>query len=180
MLTLFYVFSGPSFPGWESVPQTTMWLCIWSNTQRTLRSIFTTWWDKHKQRPASLTRLSNSISKYSQHLFVFKHKHLTWTLWKLMSWIATLLHWSNVLNFFNMSLIILQELPESGKPEDPVMDVLTFLQRPVERIQTYQALLKVSIQFYFIYFLQTLIINVSLIVVMPDIYWYIFACFFIL
>ncbi|XP_039666653.1 obscurin isoform X7 [Perca fluviatilis] len=35
-----------------------------------------------------------------------------------------------------------KELPESGKPEDPVMDVLTFLQRPVERIQTYQALLK--------------------------------------
>ncbi|XP_051233530.1 obscurin isoform X12 [Dicentrarchus labrax] len=35
-----------------------------------------------------------------------------------------------------------KELTESGKPEAPVMDVLTFLQRPVERIQTYQALLK--------------------------------------
>ncbi|XP_056234585.1 obscurin [Seriola aureovittata] len=34
------------------------------------------------------------------------------------------------------------ELGESGKPDAPVMDVLTFLQRPVERIQTYQALLK--------------------------------------
>ena len=41
--------------------------------------------------------------------------------------------------------ITFQELPESGKPEAPVMDVLTFLQRPVERIQTYQALLKVSV-----------------------------------
>lgn len=30
-------------------------------------------------------------------------------------------------------------------PEAPAMDVLTFLQRPVERIQTYQALLKVSV-----------------------------------
>ncbi|XP_023276081.1 obscurin-like, partial [Seriola lalandi dorsalis] len=35
-----------------------------------------------------------------------------------------------------------KELGESGKPDAPVMDVLTFLQRPVERIQTYQALLK--------------------------------------
>ncbi|XP_068447260.1 obscurin [Clinocottus analis] len=35
-----------------------------------------------------------------------------------------------------------KELPESGKSDAPVMDVLTFLQRPVERIQTYQALLK--------------------------------------
>ncbi|CAJ1060641.1 LOW QUALITY PROTEIN: obscurin [Xyrichtys novacula] len=35
-----------------------------------------------------------------------------------------------------------QELAESGQPEAPFMDVLTFLQRPVERIQTYQALLK--------------------------------------
>ncbi|XP_037625804.1 obscurin isoform X2 [Sebastes umbrosus] len=35
-----------------------------------------------------------------------------------------------------------KELPESGNVEAPVMDVLTFLQRPVERIQTYQALLK--------------------------------------
>ncbi|KAI3368742.1 hypothetical protein L3Q82_025731 [Scortum barcoo] len=35
-----------------------------------------------------------------------------------------------------------QYFKESGKPEAPVMDVLTFLQRPVERIQTYQALLK--------------------------------------
>ncbi|XP_044217711.1 obscurin [Thunnus albacares] len=35
-----------------------------------------------------------------------------------------------------------KELTESDKPEAPVMDVITFLQRPVERIQTYQALLK--------------------------------------
>ncbi|XP_042369826.1 obscurin [Plectropomus leopardus] len=35
-----------------------------------------------------------------------------------------------------------KELSESGKPKAPDMDVLTFLQRPVERIQTYQALLK--------------------------------------
>nr|XP_019936197.1 PREDICTED: obscurin-like [Paralichthys olivaceus] len=33
-------------------------------------------------------------------------------------------------------------LTESGQHDAPVMDVLTFLQRPVERIQTYQALLK--------------------------------------
>ncbi|XP_071342807.1 obscurin [Trachinotus anak] len=35
-----------------------------------------------------------------------------------------------------------KEIEESGKPDTPVMDVLTFLQRPAERIQTYQALLK--------------------------------------
>ncbi|KAM7012432.1 obscurin [Tautogolabrus adspersus] len=35
-----------------------------------------------------------------------------------------------------------KELIEPTKPEGPVMDVLTFLQQPVERIQTYQALLK--------------------------------------
>ncbi|XP_047443167.1 obscurin isoform X3 [Mugil cephalus] len=35
-----------------------------------------------------------------------------------------------------------KELTESGSPDAPVMDVLTFLQQPVERIQTYQALLK--------------------------------------
>ncbi|KAE8294142.1 Obscurin [Larimichthys crocea] len=35
-----------------------------------------------------------------------------------------------------------KQLIESGNPEAPVMDVLTFLQQPVERIQTYQALLK--------------------------------------
>ncbi|XP_061635168.1 obscurin [Phyllopteryx taeniolatus] len=36
----------------------------------------------------------------------------------------------------------LKELPGSGRPEAPVIDTPTFLQRPVERIQTYQALLK--------------------------------------
>nr|XP_057930388.1 obscurin isoform X3 [Doryrhamphus excisus] len=36
----------------------------------------------------------------------------------------------------------LKELPGSGRPEGPVMDAMTFLQRPIERIQTYQALLK--------------------------------------
>lgn len=60
------VFSGVSFLGWGSVPQMMMWPCIWSNTEKTLRSIFTTWWDKLKQRPASLTRLSNSFSRYSE------------------------------------------------------------------------------------------------------------------
>ncbi|KAK2835495.1 hypothetical protein Q5P01_015979 [Channa striata] len=35
-----------------------------------------------------------------------------------------------------------KELTEAGKPDTSDMDVLTFLQRPVERIQTYQALLK--------------------------------------
>ncbi|XP_047198784.1 obscurin isoform X7 [Hippoglossus stenolepis] len=35
-----------------------------------------------------------------------------------------------------------KELTESGQRDAPYMDVLTFLQRPVERIQTYQALLK--------------------------------------
>ncbi|XP_069006652.1 obscurin isoform X1 [Embiotoca jacksoni] len=35
-----------------------------------------------------------------------------------------------------------KELIEPGKPDVPVMDFLTFLQQPVERIQTYQALLK--------------------------------------
>ncbi|XP_026016073.1 obscurin isoform X7 [Astatotilapia calliptera] len=35
-----------------------------------------------------------------------------------------------------------KELPEAGKLDGAVMDVLTFLQQPVERIQTYQALLK--------------------------------------
>ncbi|KAI4798807.1 hypothetical protein KUCAC02_020466 [Chaenocephalus aceratus] len=35
-----------------------------------------------------------------------------------------------------------KELPESGESDAPLMDVLTFLQRPVERLQTYQALLK--------------------------------------
>ncbi|XP_061681208.1 obscurin [Syngnathoides biaculeatus] len=36
----------------------------------------------------------------------------------------------------------LKELPGTGRPEAPVIDTLTFLRRPVERIQTYQALLK--------------------------------------
>ncbi|CAN9500397.1 unnamed protein product [Ophioblennius macclurei] len=35
-----------------------------------------------------------------------------------------------------------KELAEPGKTDAPVMDVLTFLQQPAERIQTYQALLK--------------------------------------
>lgn len=51
----------------------------------------------------------------------------------------------------------LQELMESGKPEAPAMDVLTFLQQPVERIQTYQALLKVSMQFYEFFFNLTML-----------------------
>ncbi|XP_061739065.1 obscurin isoform X2 [Nerophis ophidion] len=36
----------------------------------------------------------------------------------------------------------LKELLRSGRPDAPVMDAMTFLQRPIERIQTYQALLK--------------------------------------
>uniref|UniRef100_A0A3P9B0P3 Obscurin, cytoskeletal calmodulin and titin-interacting RhoGEF a n=1 Tax=Maylandia zebra TaxID=106582 RepID=A0A3P9B0P3_9CICH len=36
------------------------------------------------------------------------------------------------------------KLPEAGKLDGAVMDVLTFLQQPVERIQTYQALLKLQ------------------------------------
>ncbi|XP_034386307.1 LOW QUALITY PROTEIN: obscurin [Cyclopterus lumpus] len=38
--------------------------------------------------------------------------------------------------------VFTKSLPKSVEPGAPVMDVLTFLQRPVERIQTYQALLK--------------------------------------
>ncbi|XP_076009237.1 obscurin [Genypterus blacodes] len=38
--------------------------------------------------------------------------------------------------------ICYDESADSGRPDAPVMDLLTFLQRPVERIQTYQALLK--------------------------------------
>ncbi|XP_054458971.1 obscurin [Anoplopoma fimbria] len=38
--------------------------------------------------------------------------------------------------------VFTKSLPDTGKPDAPLMDVLTFLQRPVERIQTYQALLK--------------------------------------
>lgn len=60
------VFSGVSFLGWGSVPQMMTWPCIWSNTEKTLRSICTTWWVKLRQRPASLTRPSNSFSRYSQ------------------------------------------------------------------------------------------------------------------
>ncbi|KAM3876175.1 obscurin [Diretmus argenteus] len=41
-----------------------------------------------------------------------------------------------------MDKTIQQYFKESGNAEASVMDVLTFLQRPVERIQTYQALLK--------------------------------------
>lgn len=48
-----------------------------------------------------------------------------------------------------MLLFTSQELTESGDPS-AVMDVLTYLQRPVERIQTYQALLKVSITVRFL------------------------------
>ncbi len=71
-----------------------------------------------------------------------------------------------------MLLITLQELTESGKSEAPVMDVLTFLQRPVERIQTYQALLKVSMLFYFHkYVYKTVIVNCSVIAVIPEIYY---------
>lgn len=44
--------------------------------------------------------------------------------------------------FLNVLLFMPQELTECA--EDPPLDVLTFLQQPVERIQTYQTLLKVS------------------------------------
>lgn len=46
--------------------------------------------------------------------------------------------------FVNMLLFTPQELTQCA--EDPQLDVLTFLQQPVERIQTYQTLLKVSSQ----------------------------------
>lgn len=62
-----------------------------------------------------------------------------------------------------MLLVTFQELTESGKTDAVVMDVLTFLQRPVERIQTYQALLKVSIQI-------DLYMHVDMIVATPEIY----------
>lgn len=41
-----------------------------------------------------------------------------------------------------MCFCVLQESQESSAA--PAMDVLTFIQQPVDRIQTYQALLKVS------------------------------------
>lgn len=44
-----------------------------------------------------------------------------------------------------MCFCVLQESAESSAA--PAMDVLTFIQQPVERIQTYQALLKVSTTF---------------------------------
>lgn len=44
----------------------------------------------------------------------------------------------------NVAFMCFPELQESAEsPEAPAMDVLTFIQQPVERIQTYQALLKV-------------------------------------
>lgn len=63
-----------------------------------------------------------------------------------------------------MLLVTFQELTESGKPDFVVMDVFTFLQRPVERIQTYQALLKVSMQF-------DLYLHVDMIVAASEIYY---------
>lgn len=65
---------------------------------------------------------------------------LTFNTWVNSSFITLI--------YCSLSLIAPQELPKYVKPDAPVMDVLTFLQRPVERIQTYQALLKVGIQFY--------------------------------
>lgn len=47
------------------------------------------------------------------------------------------------MNFLFICFPKLQESAESS--EAPAMDVLTFIQQPVERIQTYQALLKVSL-----------------------------------
>ncbi|XP_059196374.1 obscurin [Centropristis striata] len=47
-----------------------------------------------------------------------------------------------VQQYFKKYYYIALILPDSGQAEAPAMDVLTFLQRPVERIQTYQALLK--------------------------------------
>lgn len=44
-----------------------------------------------------------------------------------------------------MCFCVLQESQESSAA--PAMDVLTFIQQPVDRIQTYQALLKVSTTF---------------------------------
>lgn len=48
----------------------------------------------------------------------------------------------------NVAFMCFPELQESeASPEAPAMDVLTFIQQPVERIQTYQALLKVRLTF---------------------------------
>lgn len=47
----------------------------------------------------------------------------------------------------NVTFMCFPELQESESPEAPAMDVLTFIQQPVERIQTYQALLKVTLTF---------------------------------
>lgn len=52
------------------------------------------------------------------------------------------------MNARNVTFIYFPELQESAEsPEAPAMDVLTFIQQPVERIQTYQALLKVRLTF---------------------------------
>lgn len=57
--------SGPSSLAWESALLMTTLPCIWSDTLRTLKSIFSTWWDRHRPRAASLTRPSSSTSKYA-------------------------------------------------------------------------------------------------------------------
>lgn len=49
------------------------------------------------------------------------------------------------MNAVNTTFIHFSEPQESEPSETPAMDVLTFIQQPVERIQTYQALLKVSV-----------------------------------
>lgn len=50
------------------------------------------------------------------------------------------------MNTINVTFICFPKLQESAESsEAPAMDVFTFIQQPVERIQTYQALLKVSL-----------------------------------
>lgn len=48
----------------------------------------------------------------------------------------------------NVTFMCFPELQETAEsPGAPAMDVLTFIQQPVERMQTYQALLKVRLTF---------------------------------
>lgn len=61
-------------PVWVSVLLTMTWPCIWSNMQWTLRSICSTWWANHRQRPVSLTRPSSRTSRYAIRSFTIMHK----------------------------------------------------------------------------------------------------------
>ena len=128
---------------WWNAPQMTTWPCALWAKRPTLKSISSSWWASSKLRLASVIRTLSTSSRWRDRVsylrVVISQMHF-WhfcLIWRRSKPIST-----NIL--FSVPLFHQKyQETELARQHAEVLSVSTYLQRPLERIETYRSLLKV-------------------------------------